>query len=141
MTLRRKTLLIIGLALVGLILLLYGTASAVLLNSFNDLEAETAQGNLERAANAIGERIDALDVITEDYAGWDDSYNYMSDGNQLYLDDNYYNESLVDLGVNLVAFYDTAGERVFGKVVDLNDASEINLPAGLDGLLAAGGSV
>src|SRR5688572_17080927 len=116
MTLRRKTLLVIGLALAGLILLLYATASAVLLNSFNDLETETAERNLERASNAIDERIAALDVITEDYAGWDDTYSFMSDRNQAYLDDNYYNESLVDLGVNLVAFYDVAGDRVFGKV-------------------------
>jgi PAS domain S-box-containing protein len=141
MTLRRKTLLVIGLALVGLILLLYATASAVLLNSFNDLEAETAERNLERALNAIDERIAALNVSTEDYAGWDDTYQYMADHNQAYLDDNYYTENLVDLGVNVAAFYDTSGERTFGRAIHLSDASEMALPANLDDLMAAEGAI
>jgi PAS domain S-box-containing protein len=141
MTLRWKTLLIIGLALIGLILLLYATASAVLLNSFNDLEAETAEGNLERVVNAIGERAAALDVITEDYASWDDSYNYMVDGNPVYIDDNFYNEGMIDLGINLVALYDTTGERVFGKVIDLNEGIELTLPANLDNLILSEGAI
>ncbi|MCI0398911.1 MAG: PAS domain S-box protein, partial [Chloroflexi bacterium] len=136
MTLRRKTLLVIALALTGLTLVLYATASAVLLNSFADLEADTAGQDVERVANAIAESIAGLGVEANDYAGWDDSYNYMVELNQDYIDDNYYAENFIGLGINIVVLYQPSGDVTFGRAFDLASETEVALPAGLEGLLA-----
>ena len=53
MTLRAKTLLIIGLTLVGLLLALSLAASTILLRGFAEVEAREGHRNVERALQAV----------------------------------------------------------------------------------------
>src|SRR5688500_17081770 len=100
MTLRKKTLLIIGVTLVGLIIILYGMASTIVLNSFNSLEAQTMQRNVERAVNALQDSLTNLELTTGDYAEWDDTYNFIVEPDPYYIENNYFDQNMIDLDIN-----------------------------------------
>lgn len=137
MTLRKKTLLIIGVTLVGLIVILYGTASTIVLNSFNNLEAQTTRRNVERAVNALQDSLTTLELTTKDYAEWDDTYNYIVEPNAGYIDNNFFDQNMVDLDINLVLLINNAGETIFGKAFDLETQQEIPFSPDLEDYMAA----
>ena len=61
MTLRIKTLLIIGITLAGLLSGLYATFSRILLNSILELEAQDTRQNVERVRDAQDAEIADID--------------------------------------------------------------------------------
>src|SRR5262245_1687634 len=127
MTLRKKTLLIIGITLVGLIVILYGAASTLVLSSFNKLEAQNTQRNVERVVNAVQDYLVNLELTTKDYAEWDDTYNYVVNPTPDYIDNNYFDQNMIDLDINLAILVNNSGETVFSKAFDLEQQKEIPL--------------
>ncbi|MCQ3980540.1 MAG: histidine kinase, partial [Anaerolineae bacterium] len=102
MTLRTKTLLVIGVTLLGLIALLYITGSAIWLDSFAGLEEQITGQNVRRAVNAIFDDLKTLDALAGDYAEWDDTYAFVEDHNPAYVEANFFDDNFVDLGINLI---------------------------------------
>ncbi|HXV44028.1 MAG TPA: CHASE4 domain-containing protein, partial [Anaerolineae bacterium] len=131
MTLRKKTLLVFGVALIGLLALLYVTGSAIWLDSFADLEEQITSQNVKRAVNALTDDLTTLRALTGDYAEWDDTYAFVEDGNPAYIEDNFFDDNFVDLHVNLMLVFNTAGQLVFAKNIDLQSGQEIPLPPAL----------
>lgn len=137
-TLRTKTLLVIGVTLVGLIVLLYVTGSAIWLDSFAKLEEQTTRQNVERAANALADNLSTLNSITGDYAEWDDTYAFAEDRNPAYPEAIFYDDGLVDLHINVVAIFNAAGELIFAKHIDLQTGQETPFPPALRAHLTPG---
>ena len=65
MTLRTKTLIIVGATLIGLLTLVFIASRIILLGSYQQLEEDLAQQNLERALNAISAELDAFERQVE----------------------------------------------------------------------------
>lgn len=131
MTLRWKTLLIIGIALLGMIGILYLVSSKLILSSFADLEEQRTSENVERAANALSDDISGIDTMTNDWASWDDTYAFIQDRNQKYIESNPTDEAFTGLRLNVMLFINSSGELVFGKAFDLKDEQEIPVPQSL----------
>ena len=68
MTLRTKTLVIVGSTLVGLICVLYFTLSAIALSSFAQLEEDDVERNLQRVREALSNQMAQMDVTARDWA-------------------------------------------------------------------------
>ena len=128
MTLRKKTLLVISVALLGLLALLYVTGSAIWLDSFADLEEQITGQNVKRAVNALSDDLATLGALTGDYAEWDDTYAFVEDGNPAYVEANFYDDNFVDLHINLMLVFDSAGQLVFAKNIDLQTGQESPIP-------------
>jgi signal transduction histidine kinase len=128
MTLRTKTLLVISVTLLGLMTLLYLTGSAIWLDSFTNLEEQITGQNVERALNAISDDLMTLNALTGDYAEWDDTYAFVEDRNQAYIEDNFFNDTFIDLNLNLLLIFNSAGQLVFAKNINLETGQEISLP-------------
>ncbi|OGO01578.1 MAG: hypothetical protein A2Y59_04460 [Chloroflexi bacterium RBG_13_52_14] len=131
MTLRSKTLLIIGIALIGLIGIVYFTSSKLILNSFANLEEERTSEHVARVLNVLSEDISGIDTMTNDWAAWDDTYAFIEDGNQKYIDTNPTDDSFAGLRLNVMLFINSSGDLVYGKAFDLNDEQEIPIPQSL----------
>ncbi|GAB4422026.1 MAG: hypothetical protein Fur0044_19840 [Anaerolineae bacterium] len=131
MTLRTKTLLVIGVTLLGLIALLYITGSAIWLDSFASLEEQITGQNVRRAVNAIFDDLKTLDALAGDYAEWDDTYAFVEDHNPAYVEANFFDDNFVDLGINLILIFDSAGQPVFARNIDLETGTEVPIPAAL----------
>lgn len=131
MTLRTKTLLVISVTLLGLIALLYITGSTIWLDSFASLEEQITGQNVRRAVNAIFDDLKTLDALAGDYAEWDDTYAFVEDHNPAYLEANFFDDNFVDLHINLMLIFDSAGQLVFAKNIDLETGTEVSIPAAL----------
>ncbi|MEW6358743.1 MAG: CHASE4 domain-containing protein [Planctomycetota bacterium] len=128
MSLRKKTLLAVGLTILGLIVILYVSARIILLGSFARLEEHNVRTNVERAAKALDNELSLLDTIAHDWASWDDVYAFVQDRNPQFVRSNLVDATFSNIGVNFIVFANSSGEIVHAKAFDLYLQSEVPLP-------------
>ena len=138
MKLRNKTLLIAGIALVGLTVVLYVFAVTILLNGFVIIEEQNTRENVERTLTAVSDELTNLSSINRDYASWDDTYTFIEDENDNYPQVNLVDATFTNLRLNLMIFIHSSGRVVFGKAFDLQNEQEIAVPDSLQAHLSAG---
>ena len=131
MQLRKKTLLIIGAALIGLILVLYATASTILLHDFQNLETQYVRQDVARALDALDDDLSSLDTSAQDYAEWDDTYSFVDTRNPNFVKSNFVDSTFVYLRLNLLVLLDSSGKTIFAKGFDLKSKTEIPIPESL----------
>ncbi len=131
MKLRKKTLLIIGAALIGLIVAMYITASMLLVHDFRQLENQYVRQDIVRALNAINDDLDSLDLIAQDQAKWDDTYRFIDAQNRQYVVSNLVDTTFADLRLNLFILMNPKGEIVFSKGFDSQRRQETPIPPSL----------
>src|SRR5262245_57675396 len=119
MSLRVKTLAIIGLTLISLILSVYAASQIILLNSYVSLEEQSVRRNVERALNALNDEIAAIHATDREWAHWTDSYNFIEDRNDNYREGNTHDGIFYTYTLNVMLYVNTAGEIVFGRAFDL----------------------
>ena len=66
MTLRKKTLVIIGVTLIGLMAALYTASWVILLGGFAQVEEQNTHENVQRALDALSEDLVRLNTTTGD---------------------------------------------------------------------------
>ena len=138
MTLRKKTLMIVGLTIIGLLVILYFVTQITLVRSFTELEEQYTRQNVERALSALFNDLLTLDAIANDWAAWDDTYDFIEDANDEYLQSNLIDGTFTELRLNLMLFINPSGQIVYGKAFDLQNEEEIPVPQALQEHLSAG---
>ncbi len=138
MTLRRKTLFIIGATFYGVIILLFFISRNILLDTFVELENQNVYQNTERVLSTLSGEVSHLEATTGDRAAWNDTYAFIEDANPEYIESNLIDGTFIKLRLNLMIFIDSAGQTIFGKAFDLNNEEEIPVPQSLQGHLAPG---
>lgn len=114
MTLRRKTLLFAGSALIGLLLTLL-MVSSILLKDFKELENSAVQKNVNRVVSVLTDEFYNLYREVGDYAVWDETYEYMVNKNDKYVGSTFSVSTFVDLNLNFVIMLDRSGRLIFGR--------------------------
>ena len=102
MKLRKKFVLITLLTAFCLSAVLFLVSNIVVINRSNRLETENVQENLNRSLNALNRRISELDTFTTDYASWDDTYTFIQDRNEEYIDSNLVDSTFINANLNLI---------------------------------------
>ena len=130
MNLRKKTLIVIGLFLVGLILILYAASELQLKSSFSELEERNAKVDVERALNAISNELTSLGDLANFWAARDDVYAFVTTGDTDFI--NYSmntgsltNDSLHNTEINLLLFLDSYGQIVFSRFLNSSGGAEV----------------
>jgi two-component system, NtrC family, sensor kinase len=131
MSIRKKTLMIVGLAVCIMLVSLTFVSRMVVFKGFADLEQKDALVNLQRGISEISAALTGLNSAVGDWAPWDDSYTFVQDGNQDYIDSNITDSTLVNLGINFVLFINNSGQVVYGHFVDLAEEKGVSPPRGL----------
>lgn len=131
MTLRKKTLIIISITFLGLITALYFIAQNFLFDNLLKVEANNTHQNVNRVLNALSSELSFMESMTADWAAWDDTYAFIEDANEEYIESNLVDSTFTGLNINLMLFADSAGETVIGKAVDLATEEEVPIPPGL----------
>jgi len=121
MKLRKKTVYIIGTALVALNVVLYAVSSLVLLQDFGRLEERFARQDVDRAADAIEAELTNLNATAQDYAEWDDTYEYVINPNPDYVESNLLDSTFSYLRLNLWLIFDAEGNLIFSKGYNLHE--------------------
>jgi PAS domain S-box-containing protein len=127
MTLRFRTLLIVSSTLIVLVVVLYLVSQAILLGSYLQLEASDMRENVTRAVNGVEDELTTLGRSASDYATWDDTYTYVEDRNQDYIDTNYLDSSFANLRLNLVLIIDQDNQLLYGRQFDLVAGQAVSL--------------
>jgi PAS domain S-box-containing protein len=137
MTLRQKTLLIIGVTLLCLLMALYISLSTIWLNGFAQIELQQTRQNVERVTQALANDLKELNRTARDWAGWDDTYAFVQDGNDDYIQENLIDTTFVNLRLNFMLFINTAGQIAYAKGLDLQQKVVTPIPKSLNQYLAA----
>lgn len=74
MTLRKRTLIVIGITLLGLNAALYGISSKLLLGSYLQAEEQDTRQSMTGVLNVISQQIDQFSNNFADWSTWDDAY-------------------------------------------------------------------
>ncbi|MCX6666603.1 MAG: PAS domain S-box protein [Euryarchaeota archaeon] len=128
MKLRTKTLIILGVIFIGLLIIMATVIQPLLINSYLVVEDQSVDRNVQQAVNAFSREFDNLQKQTYDWATWDDTCTFVEDRNQGYIDSNLQDMALQGIGVNIMMFYNTSNDLVFGKAVDLQNGNETPIP-------------
>jgi signal transduction histidine kinase/sensor domain CHASE-containing protein len=137
MTLRVKTLLALGITLIGLMLVLYLLLSHVLMDNYAALEAQQTRQHVQRVLNALERELDGLTRTADDWAAWNATRDFVGGTHQSYVADNLMLETFANLRLNLMLFYDSADQLVFARAVDLEREQEDAISPALREYLAA----
>ncbi|HEY0704046.1 MAG TPA: CHASE4 domain-containing protein [Candidatus Acidoferrales bacterium] len=130
-SLRRKTLLIIAIAMVGLVGGMYVLSRALLMRSFTKLEADVARENIERASSALTNEINTLDRTTSEYGSWDQTNAFVHGQNETYSKSEFPATTFAQLKINFVAIADVDGNLRFAKGFNPDLGGDTFLPVGL----------
>lgn len=128
MAIRWKPLSIIVAAFSTLMLSLFIISKVVLLESFLMIEEVDSRKNVQRVMDALSDNHAALSRVASDYAAWDDSYDFIITSDPTFISANLIDTTFTNLKLNLIAFYDGTGRRVFSKAFDLISLAPMDVP-------------
>jgi diguanylate cyclase (GGDEF)-like protein/PAS domain S-box-containing protein len=130
-----KEILLLVALIAGISSFLYISSRLILLESFARLEQDYTAENVRRALNSIADDIKQIDTITGDYAGWDEAYAFINDGNEAFIRTNLDDAIFPKLRLNILIYVRNSGTVVFAKVFDLHTGKDSPFPPSLKKLL------
>ncbi|HNU72741.1 MAG TPA: CHASE4 domain-containing protein [Thermodesulfobacteriota bacterium] len=136
MNLSRKALIITGTAAFCFIVMLYGASHVIVLKSFEHLQLQHTGDNALRARSVLWGEVLALDTTTHDWAAWNDTYAFIQDRNQDYINATLTDSSFLNARLNIVLYFNTSGQLVYGKAVDFQTKRRTPIPQNLMAHLA-----
>ncbi len=118
MHIRSKVILIIVSVTLMIIAATYLMSNTIILSSFAEVDNVRASEDMKRVSKAIEDEIDNLNAVNSDWALWDDSYEYMSDRNEDYVQSNLVGGVFENLKLDLIVYTDESGNIVYGQAYD-----------------------
>jgi len=98
------------------LLVVYLLQQHVIMPSYVRLEREEAEKDLARCLDAIKRETHHLNQLCADWSVWDDTYQFVQDTNESYIQANFQWESLeANSSINLIMFFEFDGEMIWGK--------------------------
>jgi len=119
MSLRRKTLLIAAVLVIGLVITTYVILAGILTPNFARIEQQSMIRDVQRVMNAVSTDLANLSAQARDYAAWDDTYAFAEDGNADFAANNLIEEVYSNYQLNLILVVNTTGGIVYGNGYDL----------------------
>ncbi|WFN34251.1 PAS domain S-box protein [Methanogenium sp. S4BF] len=89
-----------------------------LIAGIQEIETEEITGDLITAQHAIDRQGENLAVLASDYAGWDDTYTFISDLNPAYIKSNLVPETFSGIDIESILYFDTVGNLIYADSYD-----------------------
>ncbi|MEM4704181.1 MAG: CHASE4 domain-containing protein, partial [Candidatus Bathyarchaeia archaeon] len=131
MKLRWKALIAVGTAFAGVLLISQIILYYPMINNILAIEQSESLKQAHRVADMIAHELANLNATTVDYAAWDDTYEFVQNGNPEYITNNILDEIFINLRLNLILFTNTSKQVVYGKAFDLENSTETAFPQSL----------
>lgn len=129
MSLKFKVVLILLLVFSMYTGLSFGIQRNVFCARFEALERDKALTDMSRVIEALNNEVGHLDQVCYDWAAWDDTYQFIQDGNAGYIEANMPKMNSIGNVIHLLYFIDLEGNVVWGKAYDKQARYEIKLQA------------
>ncbi len=85
----------------------------VLMVSFERLEQDATQQSLRQVERALDAELRQMSVISNDYANWDEAFDFVRTKNPRFAETNFSKPGLREMNVNFVYLVDERGSEVF----------------------------
>ena len=123
----RTPSIIVGIILIATLVGLYFGTRSIVLHSFAELEQQEMVRNVERARNALTAELKVLSTTAGDYAGWDDAYDFVQNGNPAFVKTNFHQTTYDKLRLNLLVYCNRSGAFVYGQMHDYHNQRDLPL--------------
>ncbi len=134
-------MVLVSIAMVGLLTLLFIMSTIVNSASFDKLEKDESLERVGILESALQNEVHAIYASTKDYATWGDTYSFMIDQNQTYVDVNLIPETFRNLEMSFIILVNTSGEIAFGKEYNRTTQALDPLPPGIIAHLSLDGMI
>ncbi|MHB9024749.1 MAG: CHASE4 domain-containing protein [Armatimonadota bacterium] len=128
MSIRTRTLIIIGITFLTLLMVMLFCTDLILLRSFARFEDQEMRADIDRTITAFDYEVSMLNKTLGDWASWDETYHFAADKNPDYIKNNLDTPTLANLGVDLMVFTDTHGRLLYAKYIDSDQSIDRRLP-------------
>ena len=123
-----KKVFIITILIFAILIAAFTFSHNMQLSNFLELEQAGTLDNVGRVQNAVSTQQEYLDYIVQDWACWNDTYQFIEDRNQQYIDVNLQNQTLAGINVDIMLFVNDSGSLIYAKSIDVNTAMEKPVP-------------
>ena len=123
-----KKVLLITLLIFAVLTAAFTFTHTMQLSNFLELEQADTLQNVERVQECHFHSAGYLDYVVEDWACWDETYKFIEDRNQQYINVNIQNQTFAGLKVNVMIFVNNSGSVVYAKSVDADTEEEKPVP-------------
>ncbi|MBN2861276.1 MAG: hypothetical protein JXK93_13505 [Sphaerochaetaceae bacterium] len=128
----RTQMLLVSLAAIALVIGgLYIGADYYLLSGTEEIEQNSIIETDNQFLKLLEYDLHHLSVMTTDWGYWDDTYIFMDDLNQEYIDSNLVDSTFYGTGLNVILYFFPNGTYAYGKAYDLTEYTEVPVPASL----------
>lgn len=128
MNLRKKTLFTIGIIYVFILIILYFLTNSILLKKFDELELKNCYKDFVGVINVLNEKLTHINLISGDWAYWDEAYKFIDDRNQEFIKANFTKEVFNNLKINFIAYLDLNGKVIVGYLYDFQSQQFYKAP-------------
>lgn len=128
MSLRKRTILTVGTALVALILAVDLVSRYAWIEGFVSLEQDTVRSHVAQCLDAVHWETEQLDKQAKDWSDWDDLYEYVRSPSPQFVESNILPSVFENLRLNFIVVIDSAGNLVHGTAYDLAAHATVPLP-------------
>jgi diguanylate cyclase (GGDEF)-like protein len=119
MSLKIKTAIILFCILGLFSLLNVAIQQKVIYPSFVELEMSEAETNISRVSGAIKNELNHLDLFCKDWALWTDTYDFIKELDQEYIDENLMLNTFEDNSLFHISYHLNDGTVIFTKSYDI----------------------
>lgn len=117
-SLKTKFVLISTILTASMVVILAMFTIFVYLNGIKSLEIETVETNIDRGKSAFKYLVDSYSRKLNDWAEWDDTYQFIDDLNKGYITSNLNDSTLKNLNTDEMLFFDTNFKLVYSAATD-----------------------
>jgi len=128
-SLRKITLLVVGLTFLGLVAFLTFALETSLLRHFIRVEEQMVYISVQRAVGAINGDFDHLLATAADWSDRDELIQYLQNEDVSFVERYLTDRTFSDLNANLLIFADASGVMVYGRAFSLINQQEEALPS------------
>ncbi|TAJ44678.1 CHASE4 domain-containing protein [Methanofollis fontis] len=118
MKLLTRVALITIVVTVALIAGVYAVSQFFLIHNLEEAEYSSMETAGTLVRHTVEEEVETLAVFCRDWSYWDDTYQFIGNGNQLYIDSNLGVETFTNSNLDCILYYDSAGSLVYGVFYD-----------------------
>lgn len=98
----------------------------VILKSYENIENDVVDINIRRVNYSIKYLIENQVVKLKDWSVWDDTYFFLKDGDDSYVEDNLQDIGLINLNINFMVFVDSNKNIIYSKIVNLDTGENLD---------------
>ncbi|WP_269671111.1 CHASE4 domain-containing protein [Metabacillus litoralis] len=118
MTLRKK-LLIASISIISIFMLMIVLLVGIITSRIHHIyEQEQVTTQVNQTRNLLNNELKSLDRLNLDYAAWDDTFSFIENKNDLYIQSNLTSETFLQNNIDHMVFINNRGKIVLVRQID-----------------------